>query len=93
MKDSEIYLRAAESADKQEYCFSCNEVYFAAVDAGLSTTWSDVLTDRYAELFSMVAGSPLHVDDVDALNSIAKQKAWRVLALCFMAAIAKSEGL
>lgn len=93
MKDSEVYLRAAELCSKSDeygyYTFSCMAL-------GDLCGWAeqfDRLRYEYAELFK-----PIHVMfgeswfGSDFGEEGARNSNYRVLALCFMAAIAKSEG-
>ncbi len=98
MKDSQIYLKAAAEVIKAapDIYYSCNAVNTAAgVPSGPKTRqaleYSDLFSSpTHGEASSIPPGEGyLWAHDVECLtNSIE----WRALALCFMAAIAKSEG-
>jgi len=86
MKDSEIYLKAAELVADERTEFSC--IAISVISDASGAEYHCKQRDEFAKLFSATE-SKLHAGNVHALpDSIG----WRVLALCFMSAIAKDEG-
>ncbi|MDP2621578.1 MAG: hypothetical protein Q8P46_15640 [Hyphomicrobiales bacterium] len=90
MKPSEIYLEAAALIDRDEEVYSCRAVAKAAYGDNWSAEEWSFIVDPYAKLFKPLEASGLleywlkgQFSDWD------ERKAWRILALCFMAAIAE----
>jgi len=87
MKDSEIYRRAAEIMDDPLHEFaSCSAIANAFYGTQRNNDWPlggseyQELTEPFLDLFDGIQHTSL------------EQRNTRVLALCFMAAIAESEG-
>ncbi|MDP2620871.1 MAG: hypothetical protein Q8P46_11975 [Hyphomicrobiales bacterium] len=87
---SEIYRKAAELIDRNEEIYSCRAVASTAYGDDWSPEEWSFIVDPYADLFKPVesASSAEHWLHGTGL-AYAERKAWRVLALCFMAAIAE----
>jgi len=96
MKDSEIYLRAAELINNGTAQYSCCAISSAEC-GGVDDLYNAECAPRriYDDLFV-----DLNADTVPAgyghisgtIDCLPNSKEWRLTALCFMAAIAKSEG-
>jgi len=100
MKDSEIYRRAAELIDMGSERFACNSIEIVCkFTAGCSWGETDAILDQFQNAMRPNR-LPLNHEaygwygkPVDARNApITERQECRVLALCFMAAIAESEG-
>jgi hypothetical protein len=93
MKRSEIYREAArrlsERLGDKEESYSCDQIYFAAVNCA-SYGERGELRETYAELFSPRDYRPLFWLRCAAMRR-AERDNWRVTALCFMAAISEWE--
>ena len=92
MKDSEIYLRAAEVCTEPERDGARR--WFPSCQWGLEDWHADVRLLREFEEYFPHDNEPDYTSDFGScLDSCgAHNSHYRVIALCFMAAIAKSEG-
>lgn len=98
MKKSEVFRQAAQQLEKRNAgAYSCCEVWGQVYDAPMLEIYA--YTDRYQALFAPAPEELL--PDYEELGAFwldgafaneAEAHEWRILALCFMAAIYEEEG-